>query len=429
MRLSPILATCLLVLASCMTGADDPGDGEGGEADLTAATTRKLTLRTAVGGQFVTAEQGGGAAVNADRAAASTWETFTLYDLNGGSLQSGDLVSLQSLDGHFVCAEGGGGAGSVVNATRVTPLDWETFRVVKLNGSGAVGDGDQIALQTKVKGTFVSALNGGGAGVVADRAAASGWEAFVVGGGGGGPQPGWTLVWSDEFNGPAGSTVDGSKWGFDQGGSGWGNNELEFYTNRTDNVRTDGQGHLEIVARAESFGGRDFTSGRINTAGRFTQQYGRFEARVKMPSGKGIWPAFWTLGDDIGSVNWPTCGEIDIMEAVNDVTVNHGSAHGPGYSGGNPLTGTIRAPSGSFADDFHLYAIEWEPNEIRWFVDGTMYERHTSADVPAGTRWVYDHPIFMILNIAVGGNFPGNPDGSTRFPQSMLVDYVRVYTR
>jgi beta-glucanase (GH16 family) len=416
---------------------DAPGDGAGGESQNTAAlggtTTRQLTLKTAIGGQFVSAEQGGGGDVNANRAAASTWETFTLLDLNGGSLEDGDLVNLQTLDGHFVCAEGGGGAGSAVNATRTQALDWETFRVVKLNGSGAVSDGDQIALQTTVRATYVSALNGGGGGVVADRAVASGWETFVVGGGTTSPPPGWTLVWSDEFNGAAGSPIDGGKWSFDQGGDGWGNDELEFYTDRTDNVRMDGQGHLEIVARAESFGGRNYTSGRITTGGiktgdgKFTQKYGRFEALIKMPSGKGIWPAFWTLGDNVCDVKWPASGEISIMESINDMMVNYGSAIGPGY--GNSLTGTINASSGSFAAAFHVYAIEWELGEVRWYVDGIMYQRYTAADVPAGSQWVLDHPFFILLNVAVGGNFPGNPDASTSFPQSMLVDYVRVYTR
>jgi beta-glucanase (GH16 family) len=238
----------------------------------------------------------------------------------------------------------------------------------------------------------------------------------------------WRLAWSDEFDGPAGAAIDGSKWGFDTGNNGWGNGELEDYTDRTDNVRLDGQGHLEIVARAESFGGSSYTSGRVNTAGRFAQAYGRIEARIRMPQGKGIWPAFWTLGADLGQVGWPQCGELDIMEAVGDFTINHGSAHGPGYSGGNPLTGTYQSPT-SLADDFHVYAIEWEPNEVRWYVDDAMYERRTPADLPPGTTWVYDHPFFLILNVAVGGNWPGAPDGTTQFPQTMTVDYVRAYSR
>jgi beta-glucanase (GH16 family) len=242
-------------------------------------------------------------------------------------------------------------------------------------------------------------------------------------------RPGWNLTWSDEFDGAAGAPVDGAKWGFDTGASGWGNGELEDYTNRTDNVRQDGAGHLEIVARAEAFEGASYTSGRINTGGRFSQAYGRFEARIRLPQGKGIWPAFWTLGDNIGQAGWPGCGELDIMEAVGDFSVNHGSAHGPGYSGGAALTGTYQLPSGSLADDFHTYAIEWEPDVVRWYVDDVLYETRTPADVPAGGTWVYDHPFFVILNVAVGGGWPGPPDGTTQFPQTMAIDYVRVYSR
>jgi beta-glucanase (GH16 family) len=257
----------------------------------------------------------------------------------------------------------------------------------------------------------------------ADRATASGWEEFAVGG-----NSPWRLTWSDEFDGASGA-IDGTKWVFDTGAGGWGNSELENYTNRTTNVRVNGAGQLEIVARAESFNGSNFTSGRINTSSKFTQQYGRFEARIKLPAGNGLWPAFWSLGNNIGSVGWPQCGEIDIMEVVRDFTVNHGSAHGPGYSGGNPLTATFKLPSGSFSSDYHVFAMEWEPNQVRWYVDNTLYETRTPADIPAGTTWVYDHPFFILLNLAVGGNFPGSPDASTPFPATLSVDYVRVYTK
>jgi len=199
MRRPPIIALAFSYIAACAS-VDAVDDEEGGDlataaAVVASATTRTITFQTSVARQFVSAEQGGGGDVHANRPAAQAWETFTLLDLNAGSLQSGDLVNLQAADGHFLCAEGGGGAGSVVNATRVNPLDWETFKVVKLSGSAgaAIVDGDQIALQTKTKGTFVSAVGGGGGNVVADRAAASGWEAFIVGGtgsgGGGGPPP------------------------------------------------------------------------------------------------------------------------------------------------------------------------------------------------------------------------------------------------
>lgn len=240
---------------------------------------------------------------------------------------------------------------------------------------------------------------------------------------------GWTLTWSDEFNGAAGAP-DSSKWGYDVGGGGWGNNELEYYTSRVENATLDGAGHLQIIARAESFMGSAYTSARLNTSGKFAQAYGRFEARVRIPFGQGLWPAFWTLGDNIGTAGWPTCGELDIMENVGrEPAVNHGSAHGPGYSGGNPLTAIYTLPSGKLSDDYHLYAIEWQPNEVRWYVDDQLYETRTPADVPAGKVWVYDHPFFIILNVAVGGTFPGAPDGTTTFPQTMSVDWVRVYQK
>jgi len=239
----------------------------------------------------------------------------------------------------------------------------------------------------------------------------------------------WRLVWSDEFDGSAGSSIDRRKWGFDTGGGGWGNQELQTYTDRTSNVRQNGHGQLEIIARAEAFDHHDYTSARIHTAKRFTQRYGRFEARIRVPSGAGIWPAFWLLGDDLDSAGWPACGELDIMEVVRDFRVVHGTAHGPGYSLGKELTATHELASGSLADDFHIYAIEWEPDVVRWYVDDTRYERRTPADLPWGARWAYDHPFFVLLNLAVGGNFPGPPDASTRFPQTMTVDYVRVYAR
>jgi beta-glucanase (GH16 family) len=248
----------------------------------------------------------------------------------------------------------------------------------------------------------------------------------VSGGGTSAPPSGWTLTWSDEFNGARGA-IDGSKWGFDTGNSGWGNNELEYYTNRTDNALVDGAGNLQIIAKKESYGGSNYTSARITTAGKFTQAYGRIEARIKIPSGQGIWPAFWMLGSNIGSVGWPTCGEIDIMEAVINFSVNHGTIHGPGYSGGAGPTGTYQN-NGSLANDFHIYAVEWDTSQIRWYVDGNLYETRSPADAN-GNNWVFNHPFYVLLNVAVGGTWPGNPDGSTSFPQTMLVDYVRVYSR
>ncbi|MFD0818804.1 family 16 glycosylhydrolase [Micromonospora zhanjiangensis] len=240
------------------------------------------------------------------------------------------------------------------------------------------------------------------------------------------------ITWQDEFNAPAGTPVDQSKWRFDIGGGGWGNNELQYYTNSTSNAVQDGQGNLVITARRENpnnyqchYGRCEYTSARLLTSATFNQAYGRFEARIKIPRGQGIWPAFWMLGNDIGSVGWPNSGEIDIMENIGrEPTTVHGTIHGPGYSGAGGIGGgrTIGAP---LADDFHVYRVDWEPNSIVWFLDGVEYFRVDPSRL-GGNRWVYDHPFFMLLNVAVGGNWPGNPDGSTAFPQQMLVDYVRV---
>ncbi len=245
----------------------------------------------------------------------------------------------------------------------------------------------------------------------------------------------WSLVWSDEFDGPNGSAVDSTKWGFDIGGNGWGNNELETYTNRTVNSDLEG-GSLVIKTLKETFTGpdnitRNFTSARLLTKNKFTLTYGRVEARIKVPFGQGLWPAFWMLGDNIGSVSWPNCGEIDVMENIGkEPSIVHGTFHGPGYSGANGITAAYTLPGRQkFSDDFHTFAVEWEPNVMRFYVDGLRYKTRTPADLPQGTTWVFNHPFFILLNVAVGGGFPGNPDETTVFPQRMQVDYVRVYQR
>jgi beta-glucanase (GH16 family) len=245
----------------------------------------------------------------------------------------------------------------------------------------------------------------------------------------------WKMVWSDEFNGPNGSPVDSSKWVSETGGGGWGNNELEYYTNRLENAFQQ-DGNLVIKVLQEKYMGpgdasRNYTSARLKTKGKFSQAYGRFEARIKIPRGQGIWPAFWMLGDDIDKPGWPDCGEIDIMENIGkEPSLVHGTIHGPGYSGTNSIGAPYELPGDRrFADDFHVFAVEWEPDVIRFYVDDHLYETRTPADLPKGTKWVYDHPFFVLLNVAVGGDWPGNPDGTTVFPQTMLVDYVRVYAR
>lgn len=241
--------------------------------------------------------------------------------------------------------------------------------------------------------------------------------------------PPWRLVWQDEFDGAAGSRPDPSRWRHDVGGDGWGNNQLEFDTDRTSNASHDGAGHLAIVARREAFGGRQYTSARLNTIGTFERAYGRFEARLWLPRGQGIWPAFWLLGGNLGSVGWPSCGEIDIMEnRGHQPRINRGSLHGPGYSGGDNHGREVDAGADLTAG-FHVFAIEWDPGRVVWKIDEEVFFTATPADLPAGTTWVYDHPFFIILNVAVGGNYSGNPDATTTFPQTMLVDHVRVYER
>lgn len=243
----------------------------------------------------------------------------------------------------------------------------------------------------------------------------------------------WTLVWNDEFNGWKGDTPDRSKWVIETGGDGWGNNELEYYTNRVQNVQVN-QGNLIIMAHHEGYSDsqgafRGYTSARLKTQGKFSQRYGRFEARIKIPEGQGLWPAFWMLGDDFGKVKWPICGEIDIMENIGkEPGTVHGTIHGPGYSGDKGIGSPYTLPDGKkLADDFHVFAVEWEPQAIHFYVDDKLYATRTPADLPAGAKWVFDHPFFIVLNLAVGGNWPGEPDVHTKFPQSMLVDYVRVY--
>jgi beta-glucanase (GH16 family) len=241
--------------------------------------------------------------------------------------------------------------------------------------------------------------------------------------------PPWQLVWQDEFGGAEGTRPDAAKWIHDVGGEGWGNDQLEFDTDRVENASHDGQGRLRITARREDYGGRAYTSARINTRGRFEHAYGRFEARIKLPRGQGIWPAFWLLGADLANVGWPACGEIDIMEyRGQEPTRIRGSLHGPGYSGG-ANHGRDTDVGVDLSADFHTYAVEWDPGRVIFKVDEEVYFTATPSDLPAGTDWVYDHPFFIILNVAVGGHYVGNPDGSTQFPQTMLVDHVRVYER
>ena len=236
--------------------------------------------------------------------------------------------------------------------------------------------------------------------------------------------PGWVLDWHDEFDGPV---LDRGKWRIETGNPQNGNHESQVYTGRPENLRIDG-GMLIIEARREKTDGHAFTSARINSSGLRERTYGRYEARIRIPQGQGIWPAFWLLGADCKATGWPRCGEIDIMENIGkEPDLVHGTMHGPGYSGAKGFGAPQKIERGTYADDFHVYAAEWEPGEVRWYRDGILY--HTARPDTVGGDWVFEHPFFVILNLAVGGDWPGYPDATTRLPQRMLVDYVRVFKR
>jgi beta-glucanase (GH16 family) len=242
------------------------------------------------------------------------------------------------------------------------------------------------------------------------------------------PEAAAAASFTDDFNGAAGSPADASKWNYETGDN-VNNHEREYYTSGTNNAALDGQGHLVITAKKENpgnyncwYGRCEYTSARLNTSGKFSQAYGHFETRMKLPRGQGMWPAFWMLGGG----NWPTDGEIDVMENVGfEPNTVHGTIHGPGYSGANGIGAAYNGPN--FSDDFHTYAVDWSPNKIVWSVDGTAYQTRTPADLN-GNRWVYDHNFFVIMNLAVGGYWPGDPNSSTQFPQQLVVDYVHVTT-
>lgn len=236
----------------------------------------------------------------------------------------------------------------------------------------------------------------------------------------------YELVWEDEFVGAAGTSPNAANWKYDIG-TDWGNAQLEFDTDRPQNVSLDGTGKLAITAIRESYNGRQYTSARITTAGKQEFTYGRFEARIKLPVGQGIWPAFWLLGANITEVSWPRSGEIDIMEyRGQEPFINHGSMHGPGYSGGNAITRRFTNAT-PLNEDFHVYMVEWDPSEVRWYVDGQIYNLVRRGDQSGD--WVFNHDFYIILNVAVGGGFVGPVGAGTVFPQQMLVDWVRVSQR
>jgi beta-glucanase (GH16 family) len=244
------------------------------------------------------------------------------------------------------------------------------------------------------------------------------------------PSQEWTLVWADEFDQPDGSAPDPARWNHATGGSGWGNGELEYYTDKIDNAYIE-NGMLVIKAIEERSMGRDYTSARLNTMVKAAWTYGRFELRARLPDTQGIWPAFWMLPANLAPYGaWPASGEIDIMEMVGSEPGRvYGTIH---YNSPHLQAGGFYdlADGGVFADDFHIFSLEWEPEAIRWFVDGRLYHSESywytrNAPFPAP----FDQDFYLLINLAVGGNWPGRPDETSVFPQSLYVDYVRVYQK
>jgi beta-glucanase (GH16 family) len=230
----------------------------------------------------------------------------------------------------------------------------------------------------------------------------------------------WNLAWSDEFDG---SSLNTANWTAETGtgSGGWGNNELQYYTNRSQNLQVTG-GNLVITAQKEAYGGMNYTSARIKTQGLKNFTYGKIEARIKLPSGQGLWPAFWMLGSNINTVGWPASGETDIMERVNNNAFVNGTVHWD--AGGHAEYGQV---SGNLDfSQYHVYSVEWDANYIRWFVDGTQFNAFYIENGTGNTE-EFQKPFFLLLNLAVGGNWPGAPNSATSFPAQMLVDYVRVY--
>ncbi|MBN2000697.1 family 16 glycosylhydrolase [candidate division KSB1 bacterium] len=233
----------------------------------------------------------------------------------------------------------------------------------------------------------------------------------------------WALVWSDEFND---ETINPAIWTRQTGGHGWGNNELQYYTDRDDNAFLQ-EGMLIIKAMKENYQGNNYTSARLTSRNKKSFRYGKIEARIKLPYGQGIWPAFWMMGVNYGSVGWPKCGEIDIMEMIggdNRENIVHGTVHWD-HDGNYASYGkSFKLNSGTFAQDFHIFYIIWENNKIEWYVDDVRYN---VIDITPDALSEFHQEFFIQLNLAVGGRWPGNPDGSTEFPQKLTIDYVRVY--
>jgi beta-glucanase (GH16 family) len=229
----------------------------------------------------------------------------------------------------------------------------------------------------------------------------------------------WNLAWSDEFDG---TSINRTNWTYDIGSGGWGNQELQYYTTRTDNA-TVKNGNLLIIAKKESYGGTAYTSARLKTLGLKSWTYGKFEGRMKFPKEQGIWPGFWMLGNNFPTAGWPQCGEIDIMEHVSLSTDINGTMHWKDLSGQHAQAGGFTYCN---VEQYHIYAVEWDAKSIKWYLDGKKYYEVSILNNVAGTDEMH-LPFFYIINLAVGGTWPGNPNATTTFPDTLYVDYIRAY--
>ena len=388
-------------------------------AQAAAPVGQTIWIRASANGLFVSADQNRGtwAPLVADRSTTDAWEQFQVVDAGGG------FIAFRSVGtGLLVSADQARGTFAPLVADRASIGTWEQFTWSDVAGGA-------FTLRGRALNRFVSADLNRGAALVCDRTAASMWEQFTWGAVGTQPPPGAPpgfsrLVWSDEFSA---SSISTANWGFDLGNGGFGNNELQNYTNRPENARIV-NGMLVIETRRESLGGSAYTSARLKTQGK--QSFGIntwVEARINAPEGQGIWPAFWMLGNSISTVGWPSCGEIDIMEIQGQNPFrNFGTIHWADVNGNHASFGGIFNSSSSLSAGFHTYAISRTGSSIKWYVDRVQYaEANISGGVNSTSE--FQGSFFILLNVAVGGNFVGSPDGSTVFPQQMQVDWVRVW--
>ncbi|NRR32832.1 RICIN domain-containing protein [Oxalobacteraceae bacterium] len=421
--------------------------GCGGGSEPNASTAQALQLASA-------------SKVAALTAGVNSGQVYTLINPNSGKAL--DVAASGSADGSNVAiwSPNGSGAqqwrvnansngsyslinvpsGKALDVASAGTADGSNVQIWTANGTGA----QQWQINPAANGAYtLTNVNSGKALDVAAAGTADGSNVAIWSANGTvaqlwqlqpfGASNAWRLVWSDEFNG---SAIDLSKWSFEVNGNGGGNNELQYYTARPENARTE-NGHLVIEARKENYtgpdGSRQYTSARLRTLNKGDWLYGRMEARIKLPRGQGIWPAFWMLPTDNKYGNWAASGEIDILEAVNLNASNntiYGSIHFGGSWPNNAHTTVAYVPPSNVADNYHTYAVEWEPTQIRWYVDNVLYSTQTSWWSAGGAFPApFDQRFHVLLNLAVGGAWPGNPDGSTVFSQKMEVDYVRVYQK